>query len=164
MLFREIRPEDIPALFAVRAATDENQLSYAELAEMGITAETVKEKLVRRHPHVFGEVKVGDADEVVKNWEKIKAQEKGETKQASILDGIPPTLPTLIKAQKILKRIERSGATLSGKEMASATETEIGDQLLALILRAELSGIDAESALRRSLAQVEEKFRKGENP
>ena len=45
MLFREIRPEDIPALFAVRAATDENQLSYAELAEMGITAETVKEKL-----------------------------------------------------------------------------------------------------------------------
>ncbi len=123
---------------------------------------TVKEKLVRRHPHVFGEVKVGDADEVVKNWEKIKAQEKGETKQASILDGIPPTLPTLIKAQKILKRIERSGATLSSKETASATETEIGDQLLALILRAESSGIDAESALRRSLAQAEEKFRKGE--
>jgi MazG family protein len=124
--------------------------------------ETVKEKLIRRHPHVFGDVKVEDEDEVVKNWEKIKAQEKGEVKRGSALDGIPPTLPSLVRAQKILKRIQRSGSTLFSTDTAPATEEGIGDQLLALVHRAEANSIDAESALRRSLARIEAAFRKSE--
>jgi MazG family protein len=140
---------------------------YAKLGEksgrfsMDEIIKTVKEKLIRRHPHVFGEVKVEGVGDIIKNWEKIKAEEKGEkTTQASIFDGIPPTLPLLIKVQKILRRIHRLRSTFLDKEMADASEAEIGDQLLRLILRSELSGIDAESALRRSLAQIEEKFRK----
>ena len=123
----------------------------------------IREKLIRRHPHVFGDVKVEDVDEVVKNWEKIKAAEKGKSRPPSVLDGIPPTLPTLVKAQKILKRIQRSGSALLSKENhAQASEEEIGSQLLHLILRAEQSGIDAESALRRSLGKLEEAFRTNE--
>lgn len=124
---------------------------------------SIKEKLIRRHPHVFGEVKVEDADEVVKNWEKIKAAEKGKNKPPSILDGIPPTLPALVKAQKILKRIQRAGSSLLPKTDSShVSEEEIGNQLLQLIWRAEQSGVDAESALRRSLAELEGAFRDSE--
>lgn len=123
---------------------------------------SIKEKLIRRHPHVFGEVEVKDVDDVVKNWERIKAEEKGTSKPTSALDGIPPTLPTLIKAQKILKRILRAGSPLLPKESISVSEEEVGSQLLNLILRCEQNGIDAESALRRSLTQLEEAFRKSE--
>ncbi|MBS0604015.1 MAG: MazG family protein [Verrucomicrobia bacterium] len=123
----------------------------------------IREKLIRRHPHVFGEVKVQNADEVVKNWEQIKAAEKGGSRPASALDGIPPTLPSVVRAQKILKRMQRADSTLAPKDIgASASDEEIGDQLLSLILRAENGGVDAESALRRSLARIEEAFRESE--
>lgn len=127
---------------------------------------SIKEKLIRRHPHVFGEVKVDGADEVLKNWEKIKLQEKGESKPASVLDGIPPTLPSLIRAQKIIKRMQRAGSSLAPKEdLGPISEEELGSWMLALILRAENGSVDAESAFRRSLARLEEAFRKSEvNP
>lgn len=123
----------------------------------------ITEKLIRRHPHVFGEVKVEGADEVLKNWEKIKLEEKGEAKPASVLDGIPPTLPSLIRAQKIIKRMQRAGSALVPKEESGqVSEEELGSQILALIFKAENSSIDAESAFRRSLARMEEAFRKTE--
>jgi uncharacterized protein YabN with tetrapyrrole methylase and pyrophosphatase domain len=125
---------------------------------------TIKEKLIRRHPHVFGEVKVEGVDEIVKNWEKIKAEEKKEeSKQQSILDGLPPTLPTLIRAQKILKQVQRSGSGLLGEKTGPASEKHIGEELLKLVQQAEENGIDAESALRRSLTRIEDAFRKQEN-
>lgn len=123
---------------------------------------TIKEKLIRRHPHVFAEVKVEGVDEIIKNWEQIKAEEKKEEKRLSKLDGIPPTLPTLVKAQKILKRIQRSGFDLPNQEAKMTLEEEIGDELLKLILRAESNGIDTESALRRSLSKLEDAFRQHE--
>jgi len=123
----------------------------------------VQEKMVRRHPHVFGEVKVRDADEVVKNWEQIKAAEKAGSLSKSVLDGIPPTLPAIVRAQKILQRMQRASSALAPKEGGSiASEQEIGEQLLALILQAENSGVDAESALRRALSRSEEAFRASE--
>jgi len=124
---------------------------------------SIKEKLVRRHPHVFGDTQVQNTEEVVKNWEKIKAEEKKEEKKKSILDGIPPTLPAIVRAQKVLKRIQRTGSKLLEKETDKRTEQEIGDQLLKLILSAEESDVDAESALRRSLARLENAFRQSES-
>jgi uncharacterized protein YabN with tetrapyrrole methylase and pyrophosphatase domain len=123
---------------------------------------SIKEKLVRRHPHVFGDTKVQNTDEVVKNWEKIKAEEKKEERKGSILDGIPPTLPSVVRAQKVLKRIQRSGSELLENDARKRTEEEIGDQLLKLIQSAEASDVDAESALRRSLARLEAAFRSQE--
>src|SRR5690606_1078488 len=66
----------------------------------------IVEKLIRRHPHVFGDVEVSGADEVHANWEAIKAAEKG---RSSVLDGIPATLPALARADKVLARLERAG-------------------------------------------------------
>ena len=117
---------------------------------------TVKEKLIRRHPHVFGEVKVNGVDDIMKNWEKIKAEEKGSAKPISPFENIPPSLPTLIKAQKILKRILRAGTSeLTKRTFSQATEKEIGDAMVHLIMQAEKNGIDAESALRRALSRIE---------
>ncbi len=141
---------------------------YGKLAEkngrfsMREIVETVKEKLIRRHPHVFGETKVDGVDDIVKNWEKIKAEEKKDDKRQSALDGIPPTLPALPRAQKIVTRIQRSHASLLSEETETATEKEIGDQLVQLILRAEHNHIDAESALRRALSRLEQTFRQME--
>lgn len=120
---------------------------------------TIKEKLIRRHPHVFGETKVENIDQVIKNWEKIKAEEKKEAQYSSALDDIPPTLPTLIRAQKVIKRILRSGSELLSKEAQKMTEEEVASQLLKLICVAELNEIDAESALRRSLAKLVSDFK-----
>jgi uncharacterized protein YabN with tetrapyrrole methylase and pyrophosphatase domain len=122
---------------------------------------SIKEKLVRRHPHVFGDAKVQNTDEVIQNWEKIKAEEKKEEKKKSILDGIPPTLPAIVRAQKVLKRIRRSGSDLL-EQTEKRTEEEIGDQLLKLVLCAEASVVDAESALRRALTRLENTFRQQE--
>lgn len=142
---------------------------YAKLAEktgrfsMHEIITAIKEKLIRRHPHVFGEVKVEGTDDIVQNWEKIKAEEKGDAKPQSALDGIPPTMPSVIRAQKILRRMQRAGSMLAPKQNADTlSEEEIGDQILDLILRAENSGVDAESALRRSLSRLEHSFRRDE--
>jgi uncharacterized protein YabN with tetrapyrrole methylase and pyrophosphatase domain len=123
----------------------------------------IEEKLIRRHPHVFGELKVEGADEVLKNWERIKLEEKGDRQPKSVLDGIPPTLPLVTRAQKILKRMQRADSPLAPKQSSSTpSEEEVGDELLAWILRAENNGIDAESALRRSLSRIEDDFRRRE--
>ena len=63
--------------------------------------ETLTEKLIRRHPHVFGNVQVDNAEDVVNNWEKIKSQEAGYEDRKSVLDGIPNALPALLRGQKI---------------------------------------------------------------
>ena len=140
-------------VFYGKLAEKEGRFSIVDIVNV------IREKLIRRHPHVFGEVKVTGADEVIHNWERIK-KEEGESRPPSVLDGIPPTMPLVVRAQKILKRIQRTGSSLAPKESSSAaSEGEIGDQILALILRAENAGIDAESALRRSLARKEEAFR-----
>lgn len=126
----------------------------------------IKDKLIRRHPHVFGDVKVDHIDDIVKNWERIKKEEKGEEPQKSRLDGIPPTLPALARAQKIVKRIIRSGSPLAQELLASkkeVSEEEAGDLLLHSIAQAEEAGIDVESALRRSLGRYEARFRKWES-
>src|SRR5215468_11059949 len=73
-------------------------------------ARHITEKLVRRHPHVFGKVKVKDVDEVWANWEKIKRAEKHGTKHArpSALDGIPKHLPALLRAEKLVKKARKA--------------------------------------------------------
>src|SRR6266704_4573965 len=74
-------------------------------------ARHITEKLIRRHPHVFGDLKVKDVDQVWANWEKIKQAEKHGTRHArpSALDGIPRHLPSLLRAEKLVKKARRAG-------------------------------------------------------
>jgi tetrapyrrole methylase family protein/MazG family protein/ATP diphosphatase len=136
----------------------------------------IVEKLVRRHPHVFGDVEVANADEVVKNWARIKVTEKGERK---LLDGLPRALPSLYRAQRIGERVAKVGfdwedeagsyakvrEEIGELEHAVAAESkdrvasELGDLLLALVNYARHLGVDAEDALRQSTDRFDKRFR-----
>lgn len=140
---------------------------YTKLAEkegrftMRDVLNAIKEKLIRRHPHVFGEEELS-ASEVVEKWEKIKMGEKEHAERKSTLDGIPKALHALARAQKVLGKIKRKNGAL----LAPHTEREhplsehgIGEELVQAILDASEAGIDCEGALRRAVGRYEEAFR-----
>jgi XTP/dITP diphosphohydrolase len=114
----------------------------------------IVEKLVRRHPHVFGTTSATDAAEVRANWEQIKRAEKPS---ADIFDGVPTSLPALLLADKVIGRMLSLDRTVSVPTEGTAgegegpgwTEVHLGEVLFALVAAAREQGIDAEAALRR---------------
>lgn len=143
-------------VFYATLARKEGRFTIQEIIE------SVKAKLIRRHPHVFGEVKVEHIGEIMANWERIKKEEKGDKADRHPLDDIPSKLPSLVRCQKVVRHMARSGwAVLEEKmkKLPSGTEGEIGENLFQEVVRAEASGVDAESALRRVLAQHEAQYR-----
>ena len=138
-------------------------------------AEGIVRKLIRRHPHVFGDVAVSGADEVLVNWERIKADEKGGRPPEDLEDDIPATLPALARAANVQRRAagwgfpflteEAAIAALSDEvaelEAAARTERaeqEIGEVLFAAVAVARRLGVDAESALRRTTRGFAERY------
>ncbi len=113
-------------------------------------AQSVAEKLIRRHPHVFGDVEDLSSDEVLENWEALKALEKGRT---SAVDGVPLAQPALTLVTKLLYRAEKNRLKLDLPERIAepteATEAAVGELLLATIAWASANGIDPEGALRQ---------------
>ena len=112
-------------------------------------AQTVAEKLIRRHPHVFADVKELSSDEVLENWEALKAKEKGRT---SAVDGVPVGQPALALVAKLLYRAEKNRLKLDLpskiREPVNATPEAVGQVLLATIAWASEHGVDSEGALR----------------
>jgi MazG family protein len=157
----------------------QSELRFAEGA-FGIddVARGIVAKLVRRHPHVFGDVKAAGSDEVLANWAKLKATEKAEKGKHGALDGIPKSAPALLRATRAG---EKAGAV--GLDWPDATgprakineelaeldaawragdraemERELGDTLLAVVNLARKLGLDAESALRGSIDRFAQRF------
>lgn len=120
----------------------------------------IVEKLVRRHPHVFGEVKVADAEEVFRNWQTIKASEKAPIEDKA--DAVPRSLPALMRAQELGRRLEWPALTAAeaSSRLAALPEEpgalEIGEALLALVDLARARGVNAELALRDALQRRSE--------
>ena len=107
------------------------------------------EKMIRRNPHVFGDLQETDPARINETWETLKAEEKQRT---GLLDGIPAELPALSRAAKVLDRLERAGSPLPP---ARPGETgDLGDRLLALVAEARESGVDPEQALRDAVRRV----------
>jgi MazG family protein len=139
-------------------------------------AEMLRQKLVRRHPHVFGDVEVDDAGQVKDNWDRIKEEEAGGPAD-SALDGVPEGLPALQRASKIQNRAAKVGfdwpdaaevlpkvrEEIGEVERALAgdgdVEAEIGDLLFSVVNLTRHLGIDPEVALRVAIATFEERFR-----
>ena len=161
-------------IFHARVAEENGRFSMQDVVD------TVTEKMVRRHPHVFGEITVRDAAEVMVNWEQIKKREKpGE--RPGVLDGIPIGLPTLMAAYKLQAKAAKVGfdwaeigpvwdkaaeelaelreaAALPEAERADKTEDELGDVLFAVVNLARFMGIDPESALSRTNNKFRRRF------
>lgn len=143
-------------------------------------AQGIKEKLIHRHPHVFGDVKVNSTDDILANWDKLKAEEKKHRKSA--MDGISKAQSALMSAQKISKKAIKTGFEWPDEEAlyecifsefdefkeAKAEqdkihmEEELGDILFAVVNLARWNKIDAEQALLKSNKKFEKRFRKME--
>lgn len=123
-------------------------------------ARTLSEKMVRRHPHVFGDAVARTPEEVLVHWNAAKAAEKRE--RLSALDGIPRGMPALARAQKVLGRVARPTVQPSDSSRALASEADLGDALLSLVAQARAQGWDAERALRERLATFEAEVRDAE--
>lgn len=150
-------------------------------------AQALDEKLIRRHPHVFGDVKVDDSSSVIANWEKIKAKEKAEKKDASALDGVPKGMPSLQRAARVIEKVTKVGfqwpdmngpldklqeeldelrVEVQALEKKAGDEAlreqvagELGDLFFSLANVAYLMKISPEDALRGTLMKFESRFK-----
>jgi MazG family protein len=157
--------------------------------DINTVIEKISDKLVRRHPHVFGNESASTPEEVIKNWEAIKAEEKAEKlkhrtpEQRSLLEGIPSKLPAIHEAHQISSRAARVGfdwpdiegifdklqeevhelrevISAAGDEMRrERLEDEIGDMLFVIVNIARYLKIDSESALKRANRKFKARFR-----
>ena len=140
-------------------------------------AKTINEKLIHRHPHVFGNVKVNSTDDILKNWEELKKEEKPH--RTSIMDGISKAQSALMSAQKISKKAVNVGFEWTNEETLyecffseveefksaknqDEKEDEFGDILFAAVNLARWNKIDAEQALLRANRKFMARFRKME--
>jgi XTP/dITP diphosphohydrolase len=122
------------------------------------------DKLIRRHPHVFGTTKVKDVDEVWANWEKIKHAEKKGTRheRPSALDGIPKHLPALMRAEKLVKKARKAKLLADGKPPGKISKSTIAKQLFQLVEHAQRRGWSAEELLVAETSRREGRWRKQE--
>jgi MazG family protein len=171
LLREELGDVLLQVVFHAQMAADDGAWDVDDVAE-GIVR-----KLIRRHPHVFGEVEVSGADEVLVNWERIKAEEKGEKglEEQGLEDDIPESLPALARAGKVQRRaggwgfewrsvasaleaLKEEVVELDTHTDAANAEEEIGDVLFATVAVARKLGVDAESALRRTTRGFAERY------
>lgn len=145
----------------------------------------IVEKLIRRHPHVFGDIVVESAGDVLRNWEQIKLEERGGVHESppSALDGVPKPLPALLRAQRVQEKASRVGfdwESVDGalhkvteeieelrRECADGAPTErvadeFGDLLFALVNVARFVGVVPEDALRGAVDKFDRRFRRVE--
>lgn len=173
----------LQVVFLSQIAQDESKFTIDDVVA------GINEKLIRRHPHVFGESNASNTDEILRQWEEIKKQEKKDknVEHKSVLDGVPAALPALTQAYKIQGKAKRVGFDFPdwreafakvreeveelADEMESASperiEEELGDLMFALVNVARMRSIDAEGALmktnrkfRKRFAFIEEHFAK----
>ncbi len=142
--------------------------------DIGEVCKSLIEKLIRRHPHIYGEVIANDTETVLQNWEQIKLAEKG-SKKNGVLDGVPKGLNSMVKAFRMQEKASQVGFDWDNadlayekveeewKEFKEATteehrEEEFGDYLFALINFARLSGINPDTALERCNLKFKSRF------
>jgi XTP/dITP diphosphohydrolase len=147
-------------VFHARIAQERNDGTGYDIDDV---AEAITAKLTRRHPHVFADVEVSGPDDVAQNWDAIKAAERaaaGPGGPPSALDGVPMGQPALSLAAQLLRRAGRAGLPAeladlpaagqppAGPASAGPAVTELGQELFALVNRAQAAGLDAELELR----------------
>ncbi len=162
-------------LFYARIGSEKGAFTLEEVMT------SLTNKLIRRHPHIYGEVKADTAEEVTVTWEEIKAKEKAEAAKrehkavASTLDGVPSQLPSLIKAQRMQEKAASVGFDWNNEqevwekvkeeinefEMADSHEektSEMGDLLFSLVNYCRFKGINADEALSQTNKKFKERF------
>ncbi|WP_431844052.1 MazG family protein [Calidifontibacter indicus] len=144
----------LQVLFHARVAADDPDDPW----DIDDVAGGLVDKLLRRHPHVFGDGDASTPEEVEASWEQIKAAEKADRAESAtpLLEGIPRSLSTLLIADKVLARRERSGLTELPADEPDADNSgaDLGDRLLALVAEGRRTGVDADAALRDAVRRL----------
>jgi MazG family protein len=150
--------------------------SEKELFDMADILEGINNKLTYRHPHVFGDVKVTGASQVEENWEQLKIRENNGYKP--VLSGVPPSLPAIVKANRIQEKVRGVGFDWENREQiwdkvmeeinelkeeienrdTEKIESELGDVLFSIINASRLFGIDPEAALEKTNRKFIKRF------
>jgi XTP/dITP diphosphohydrolase len=155
-------------VFYAKIADEQN------LFDIGNVIDSLCQKLIHRHPHIYGNVKANDSDTVKQNWEQIKLAEKGQERK-SVLQGLPKSMPALVKAYRMQEKVASVGfdwdtaaeAFAKVKEELHEFETapnptekekEFGDLLFALVNYARKSGINPDDALERTNLKFQNRF------
>lgn len=143
----------------------------------------INEKLIRRHPHVFSGLNIKDSEEIMKNWDRIKSEERANSNENSILDSIPISLPALIQAKKVQSRASRVGFDWNKADDVlkkveeevtelkegikdsnqKNIEEEIGDILFSIVNLSRFLNVEPEDALRKTTAKFINRFKKMES-
>ncbi len=146
----------LQVVFHAQMAKERGAFDFEEVAR------GIADKLVRRHPHVFGDVDVKNVDGVWRQWEKIKLTEKAGTdrERTSALDGIPRHLPALMRTHEITKKARKHGLLSQGRK--GGAKSKLAKELFALAQRAQANGWQAETLLRAETVRYEKALRKKE--
>lgn len=171
--FEELRKEMgdlmLQILFHSRIASENNHFDLVDVLR------TINDKLIRRHPHVFGDIEAKTADKVLENWEQIKLKEAG---RSSVLDGVPKVLPALVRAYRVQEKASRVGFDWGNvddvwkkvheetKELQEAVqsgqlqkmEDELGDVLFSVVNLSRFMPINPEDALRGTIEKFTRRF------
>jgi len=159
-------------VFYAKIGSEQNQFTLQEVIN------GVCEKLIFRHPHIYGDVKVDDEEEVKRNWEKLKMKEG----KKSVLSGVPASLPSMVKAMRLQEKAKQVGFEWENKEQvwekveeekaelfeaiatgdSSKMEDELGDVFFSLVNYARFLNLDAENALERTNKKFINRFNKME--
>ena len=157
-------------VFYAKIGSEKNKFSMEDVLK------AINEKLVYRHPHVFGDVRVSGPSEVEENWEQLKMNEKNEYKP--VLSGVPSSLPAIVKANRIQEKVRGVGFDWEKREQVwdkvleelnelkdeiekhddERIESEIGDLLFSVINASRLYGVDPENALERTNRKFIKRF------
>lgn len=155
----------LQVVFHCRIAEESGRFTFEDVIR------TVCDKLVRRHPHVFGDVEVSGTEDVLRNWEKIKLSEAGD--QGGILSGVPRSLPALLLAYRVLSKLARvHGADGPGFQVSSSTlvqemvpeadkeemSARLGELLFGVVHAAWRRELDPETALREYTRRIMDKY------
>lgn len=160
-------------IFHARIAEEQGQFTINDVISTNI------EKMVRRHPHVFGDAQLSTDKEVLANWEEIKKKEKGYEDRKSILEGVPRHLPSLLRAHSLQERAARVGFDWSKidealpkldeeiaefkdslkQKDAAGIEEELGDIFFMLVNISRFLGVNPEEALRKTISKFIHRFR-----
>lgn len=167
----------LQVVFQAQICDEEGSFTFDDVAG------TIADKLVRRHPHVFGDVQADTSDQVIRNWEKIKKTEKGGETPRSLVDGIPRHLPALSKAHLVQKRVAKVGfewdeiggvvakleeelaevkEAMENKDAAAIRE-ELGDLLFSTVNLSRYLGHESEELLNENIAKFSRRFQGLEN-
>ena len=167
----------LQVLLHAQIASENGQFDIADVCRR------IREKLQRRHPHVFADTQVSGVEDVLTNWEQIKRSEPGYDERKSVLDGIPKSLPALMRASKISKKAAKTGfdwpdihsrlakikEEIDELEVAIArndeaeVKEEIGDLLFSVVNVAAAHNVDPEGALRQTIDKFTYRFGKIED-